>query len=123
MKTLTTVFAALVLSTSMTFANVDEEKKVEATYQVGMYFDGSSNTIKTFYEKAKGQNLKVVLKNTNGKTLHTSYVAKKATAASIHFNVKDLPDGNYVLEMTDGDVTTKKDLKLDTTQPERVVVF
>lgn len=121
MKNLATVFAALLLSSTLTFANTDKEKEVEATYQVGMYFDGNSNTIKTFYEKEEGQELKVELKTLQGKTLHKSYVAKKAETASIHFNVEDLPDGTYVLEMTDGAVTTTKTIVLDTTQPKRTL--
>lgn len=123
MKTLTTVFAALLLSTTLTFANTEKEKEVDATYQVGMYFDGSSNTIKTFYEKEEGQKLKVQLKTIDGKVLHTSYVGKKLSAATIHFNVEDLPDGAYTLEMTDGDVVTTKNISLDTSQPERTLKF
>lgn len=121
MKNLATVFAALLLSTTLTFANTDKEKEVEAPYEVGMYFDGSTNTIKTFYEKEKGQNLKVELKNTKGQTLHTSYVPKKASTARINFNVEDLPDGTYVLEITDGNNTTTKSLVLDTTEPKRTL--
>lgn len=119
MKKLTrTIAAVLLMGTSTAFANDMKEEKTKS-FDMSMYVDQNSETLKTFYEKSQGNTLIIEIQNEKGQTLHQSIVGKKRTTAQLNFNLRNLEDGAYKLVVTDGSNTVEKPLELNTPSVER----
>jgi adenylate cyclase len=117
--------AAFLLTSSVAFANTEGENKNKETteFKMSMYFDSSSEKIKTFFEKAKGDYLQVSVLDENNRVLSKITFGKKELTPRLNLDISGLKDGNYTLVVTNGNETTERDLKIDTTTPERVLEF
>ena len=76
-KTIVVALFVSALSVSA-MATTNLEPELEKTFQVGMYYDYNQGLIKTFFEKEKGDQLKVTFLDNNGDELSKAYVNKKS---------------------------------------------
>lgn len=114
--------AALLLTTSVAMAN-DNKNTETKTFKMSMYFDSSSETIKTFFEKIPGDYLQVTIENMEGRVLTKTTFGKKATNSSLHLDISSLKDGAYVLKVSNSTETTERAIKIDTSPQVRNLSF
>ena len=115
MKTLITTLAlALTVSTVSLTASAKDDKvkaapKAPASYKVAVFPSASTPRLNVIVEKATGGPVEVRLKDAKGHVLHTSYLQKKDGKVWSKFDLSELEDGSYTVEVTNGaDVTTKE---------------
>ena len=122
MKTLINTFAlALALSTA-TFAKPVEIKAptrptAPATYQVGMFPSVDGTRLNVIIDKASGGHVDIRLKEADGTVLYSQHVGKKEATLRVKLNVSELPDGDYLVEVTNGVETITKNVTLSTKTP------
>ncbi|GAB3921318.1 hypothetical protein [Larkinella terrae] len=95
--------------------NVGTEKI--ATFQSVVYPVINSAKIRVNVNKAKGSRIHVTLKNEAGETLATEQLNKSTESSAIRFDLGQLEDGNYQVEVSDGLNKQVKEVKLHTTAP------
>lgn len=95
-KLIKTVFF-LCAGVSLAFANPSPQPK---SFSVGMYNVSHTRTLKVFIEKSKGDELKITLKNEDGKEVSDNYVPKKSVKEGYAFDLSALEPGKYTLEIT-----------------------
>lgn len=126
MKTLIKSFVvALSLGVLTSVASFAEGKpgsrpSTVASYKAGIYtsVDGKLNI---GLDKQKGGAVDVSLKGANGKVFYSQHLGKNESTYRSRLNVSELPDGVYVIEITNGVETTKHQVTLSTKQPESPV--
>jgi hypothetical protein len=109
MKKLFKTLALVCSTTIFTFANPLPQPK---TFAVGMYTVTNSLALKVFVQKAKGDNLKLELKDGNGKCFLTTFSAKKNEKEGFTFDLKNLNEGHYTLVISNGSERFEKDINL-----------
>ena len=67
-------------------------------------------------EKEKGVAVNIRLVDTSGKTLHQEYVPKVLRKVGQKFDFSDVADGNYKIEITNGEACITKHISLSTTE-------
>ncbi|WP_420153797.1 hypothetical protein [Siphonobacter sp.] len=126
MKTsITSLFAlafAFVTLTSFAAPRPTEDPKETAktSYAVNV-FKGKQGKVNFLLEKAAGKKLTVSLRNAKGEILFSENISKNATGYARRFDMNELVDGQYHIEVTDGETIVKKDISLNTDKPARVV--
>ncbi|MCR9064164.1 MAG: hypothetical protein NXI00_09370 [Cytophagales bacterium] len=119
MKTLVKTIALVLLSSSLTlsaFAKDIKKPKEEKSFEVAMYFDHHSGTIKTFFEKEKGSQLELVFMNKDEQELSRAFANKKCEKGRVFFDINALPNGTYTIKASSGKEVSLHTLKI--TQPE-----
>lgn len=120
MKTLITTFAlALTLSAASLTASANDDKvkaapAAPAAYKVAMFPSTSAPRLNVIVEKATGGRVELRLKDAKGHVLHTSYLQKKDGKVWSKFDLSELTDGKYSVEVTNGAETTVKEITLST---------
>ena len=113
MKTIVkTLLAALMLSTSAFAAHVPYLPKVGVSagptaitnsYKVAIYPSGLASTkLNVIVERQVGQSMEISLKDSEGSLLATKYVSKKEGNVHIKFDMSELSDGTYSVEVVSG---------------------
>ncbi|GAB3784662.1 hypothetical protein GCM10028818_44760 [Spirosoma horti] len=123
MKTLVKTFVvALSLGVLSSVASFAEGKPgsrpaTVAAYKAGIYtsVDGKLNI---GLDKEKGGPVDVMLKGTDGKIYYSQHLGKNEKIYRSRLNMSELPDGVYVVEITNGVETTKHQVTLSTKQQE-----
>jgi hypothetical protein len=94
------------------------------SFQVGMYNVKNSHLLKVFVEKAKGQSLKIELKDKEGITLLTEFVNKKVTKTGFSFDLGSLRPDHYSLSVSnDSEVLIKQlDVTSSTIENKKIVL-
>jgi hypothetical protein len=120
MKTIAnTLLIALTLVTSL--INVSQARPIDgpgkpvATYATSFYpaIDGRLVLSLT---KTVGQPVSIRLNQANGVTLFTQQVTKRQTKAQVRFDVSELPDGAYTVEVSNGTQVITHQVRLDSPQ-------
>ncbi|RRB06669.1 hypothetical protein [Larkinella rosea] len=120
MKSLfTSALIALTLTaTSASFANENSKSGEKAsTFKSVVYPVINSSKIRVNVNKEKGARILVTLKNEAGETLATEHLRKADESSAIRFDLGQLEDGNYQVEVSDGWNKQVKEVKLHTTAP------
>jgi len=130
MKTLTTsLFAALLLSTA-TFASSTTTTPTEALHPTEVTVNTNSYKVAVFpsstmvsklnviVERAPGQAMTILLKNAEGDVLGTQKINKKQGTFRFQFDLANLKDGDYTVEVISGNDVTVRPVTL-TTQPAK----
>ncbi|MGA0558767.1 T9SS type A sorting domain-containing protein [Larkinella sp. VNQ87] len=120
MKTLfTSALIALTFAASTSFAtdNKDEKAKPKSTFQTGVYPMANSMKVGVNIRKEKESNVNVRLIDSNGYTLATKRLRKGSESANLRFDLQQLADGQYTVEISDGSMTEVKTVKLQTSTP------
>lgn len=126
MKTLAKTFVvALSLGFLTSVASFAEGKpgsrpSTVAAYKAGIYtsVDGKLNI---GLDKEKGGAVDVMLKGADGKIYYSQHLGKNEKIYRSRLDVNELPDGVYVIEITNGVETTRHQVTLATKQPEAPV--
>jgi len=126
MKTIIKTFVvALSLGVLTSVASFAEGKpgsrpSTVAAYKVGIYtsVDGKLNI---GLDKEKGGAVDVTLKGEDGKIYYSQRLGKNEKIYRSRLDVNELPDGVYVIEITNGVETTKHQVTLATKQSEAPV--
>ncbi|OIN55576.1 T9SS type A sorting domain-containing protein [Arsenicibacter rosenii] len=120
MKALNNIFVLAIAATLTTFqaAKADDNLKTKetapATYNVGMYVSKNTSTINVMVEKQAGSTVKVSIKDEAGKVLATQSLNGKEERTWTKFNLSQLNDGTYTVEVSNGKEVTVKEVKLAT---------
>lgn len=119
MKTLfASALIALTLVTSIAFASDDKEKaSPKSTFQSAVYPMINTMKVGVNINKEKDSKVDIRLINSDGYTLATKKVGKGSGAASIRFDLNQLEDGVYKVEISDGGYTEVKTVTLKTQVP------
>jgi len=128
MKTLITTLAlALSLATVTIAADADTTKrpaKIDRPTKVARYETGIYTTVTgklhVSVDKQTGGTVAVLLKNANGTVLFSRQIAKKDTQFRTRFDLSQLTDGTYELELTNGVDVTRQTVVI-ATKLERTV--
>jgi hypothetical protein len=115
-----TLIKPLFLALSLTFitASLSEAKpgrQLVATYKTGIY-STTTGKLSIALDKQAGGPVDIQLKGSDGKLLYSQHLGKKETTFRTRLNVDELPDGDYVLEITNGVETTRQTITLKTKQ-------
>ncbi|MCF2444458.1 hypothetical protein L0657_10870 [Dyadobacter sp. CY345] len=86
------------------------------SFRVGMYRVKNSLVMNLLLEKDKGVSLNIRLIDSNGKILHQEYVAKGLRKVGQKFDFSDVNDGDYRIEILNGDERVVKNISLSTTE-------
>ena len=119
MKTLfASALIALTLLASSTFAADNVGKgKAKATFQSAVYPMVNSMKVGVNVSKEKDSKVNIRLINNSGQTLATKKLGKGSEATNLRFDLNDLEDGIYKVEISDGNHTEVKTVKLETSTP------
>jgi hypothetical protein len=120
MKTLiASALIALSLSASATSFAADNNDIAEkkSTYQSAVYPVINTTKIRVNVSKEKSARINVTLKNEAGETLAIEQLGKGYESTSIRFDLNQLEDGIYKVEISDGSTKQVKEVKLKTSAP------
>jgi len=121
MKTvLTTLVCAFALSSTATFAADPTEDKKAKPLQIGVFATKESK-IQMAVRKGTGDKAVITLRDANKKILHEEVMSKKSEKFDCRFDVSDLKDGEYVLEVQSGGQKIEKHVKLGSTAPKEEI--
>ncbi|AWV99498.1 hypothetical protein [Arcticibacterium luteifluviistationis] len=119
--------ALALFATTLSFAALANTENPNAekakTFDVGMYYDYNSGTIKTFIEKQKGDQLHVTFLNDEGEELSGSYLNKKMDSGRVYFDINSLPTGTYSIKVSNGREEIIKPVDISQPSPVTVVKF
>lgn len=112
------LIALTVSASSVSFAN-DNSKTAEkaSTFKSVVYPVINSSKIRVNVNKEKGTRILVTLKNEAGETLATEQLRKTDESSAIRFDLGQLEDGNYQVEVSDGLTKQVKAVNLHTSAP------
>lgn len=117
-KTLTLALTAAILSFSSVSAKpADPSTTAPAAYKVGMYVSQKTTTLNVMVEKQAGNKVIIRLKNSEGQLLATQAIKGSEERSWSKFNLSDLTDGTYKVEITNGQDVTVKEITLSTQKP------
>ncbi|GAB3935149.1 T9SS type A sorting domain-containing protein [Larkinella terrae] len=119
MKTLfASALLALTLAASTTFAADNrEEKKTKSTFQSAVYPMTNSMKVNVCVSKETDSKVNVRLVNSEGQTLANRKLGEGQEVATLRFDLNQLEDGVYKVEISDGTNTEIKTVKLQTSTP------
>ncbi|NEU70050.1 hypothetical protein GK091_24440 [Spirosoma agri] len=109
-------FTLLTSLTSFSQANpIGRPGKPAATYATSFYTAIDGRLVLSL-TKGVSQPVSIRLNQANGITLFTQQVTKRQTSAQVRFDVSDLPDGTYTVEVSDGAQLTTHQVQLNSLQ-------
>ncbi|MGM9510785.1 T9SS type A sorting domain-containing protein [Larkinella sp. GY13] len=119
MKTLfASTLLALTFAISTTFAADNNEKvKPKSTFQSAVYPMINSMKVSVNVQKETDSKINIRLINSEGRTLATKRLGEGHEITTIRFDLNQLEDGVYKVEITDGANTEVKTVKLQTKTP------
>ncbi len=85
--------------------------KQAVTYATSLYTATDGRLVLSM-EKQAGNYLTVRVNKANGTTLLTQQVAKRQTSAQVRFDLSQLPDGDYTIEVSNGEKVTTHQVSL-----------
>ncbi|MEA5259379.1 hypothetical protein VB264_16390 [Arcicella aquatica] len=121
MKTLLRTLAIALCSTVSLIANAgDDATNGRKTLKVAIYPATNTMKMSVVVEKLVGRQLSVRLKSESGFVLHSEYIRKKDTLYFGKFNLEELEDGKYLIEIFDGETKIVKNIEIGTIKPQVV---
>jgi hypothetical protein len=111
-----TAFAFVISLTSFSQATlpIDPAKPAE-TYATSFYTAVDGRLVLSL-KKDVGPVVSIRLNQADGATLFTQQVTKRQTNTQVRFDMSQLPDGDYTVEVSDGARVTKHQVQLNTPQ-------
>ncbi|MEI7586315.1 hypothetical protein [Runella sp.] len=102
MKTLvTTLVCALALSSSVAFASDPTEDKKAKPLQIGV-FTTKDSKIQMAVRKGTGEKAIITLRDAKQNVIHEEVMSKNSEKFDARFDVSELAEGNYTLEVAAG---------------------
>lgn len=117
-KSLVVAFTLTAVTFSASLANTNPgiRPSTVAAYKTGIYTTVTGKLHVSLDKETTGA-VDIKLKNHDGTVLFAQRLGKKEKIARISFNLTELPDGDYQLEITNGVETTTQTVSLSTPQP------
>ncbi|GAB3992664.1 hypothetical protein GCM10028807_26030 [Spirosoma daeguense] len=121
-KTLALALTLGFVTSAATFAESDPGKRSDkaVTFKTGIYTT-TAGKLSIALDKEKGGYVDIMLKNADGKILYSERMNKNEQIFRSRLDLKELPDGVYQLEITNGVDTTNQTITLSTQKPERTI--
>ncbi|WP_138991748.1 T9SS type A sorting domain-containing protein [Larkinella sp. C7] len=112
-------FLALTIATTSSSFAADhkETAKTQSTYQSVVYPVVNTSKIRVNVNKDKNAKINVTLKNETGEILASERLGKGHESSAIRFDLNQLQDGIYQVEISDGNTKQVKEVKLQTSSP------
>ncbi|NBB22489.1 hypothetical protein GVN20_24255 [Runella sp. CRIBMP] len=118
MKTLITSLAcALALTSSVAFASDPTEDKKAKPLQIGV-FTTKEAKIQLAVRKGTGQSAVIVLRDAKKNVVHEEFMTKKSEKFDGRFDVSNLKDGDYTLEIVSGNEKIEKQVSIKSSKEE-----
>lgn len=92
-------------------------KAPAASFQVAVFPASSASVLNVCIDKAAGKTVLVRVLNENGLELSRQYIRKKAGRYQVRFNLEEVIDGRYNVEVTDGQTKSAYPFTLSTQAP------
>ncbi|WP_341226754.1 hypothetical protein [uncultured Arcticibacterium sp.] len=119
--------ALALFTTTLSFAalaNTENPNPEKAkTFEVAMYYNYNTGTIKTFFEKQKGDYLQVTFLDNEGNKLSQSFLSKKRESGRINFDINTLPNGTYNIKVSNGKEEVMHPVNISQPSPVKTVKF
>lgn len=112
MKTLvTTLVCALALSSTVAFASDPTEDKKAKPLQIGV-FTTKEAKIQMAVRKGAGERAVITLRDAKQNVIHEEVMSKKSEKFDARFDVSNLSDGDYTLEVIAGKDKVQKQVSI-----------
>lgn len=120
MKTfVTTLVCALALGSTATFASDPTEEKKAKPIQIGV-FTTKEAKIQMAVRKGQGERAVITLRDAKQNILHEDVMSKKSEKYDARFDVSQLEEGEYTLEVTSGKDKIQKKVSIQSAKQEAV---
>ena len=120
MKTfVTTLVCALALGSTATFASDPTEDKKAKPIQIGV-FTTKEAKIQMAVRKGQGERAVITLRDAKQNILHEDVMSKKSEKYDARFDVSQLEEGEYTLEVTSGKDKIQKKVSIQSAKQEAV---
>ncbi|WP_215240246.1 hypothetical protein [Dyadobacter helix] len=90
------------------------------TFKVGLYRIKDTYAVKLLLEKQQGEKVSVRLLDRSGKILHQEYVGSHLNQYGRKFNLEELGDGDYTLEISNNSEKIIRNIQLKTSKAMEV---
>lgn len=118
MKTLvTTLVCALALSSSVAFASDPTEDKKAKPLQIGV-FTTKDSKIQMAVRKGAGERAVITLRDAKQNVIHEEVMSKKSEKFDARFDVSELAEGSYTLEVASGKDKIQKQVSIKSQKEE-----
>lgn len=118
MKTfITTLACALALTSSVAFAADPTEDKKAKPLQVGV-FTTKEAKIQMAVRKGSDQKAVITLRDAKNNVVHEEILTKRTQKFDCRFDVSDLTDGEYTLEVASGNEKIQKHVSIKSAKQE-----
>lgn len=118
MKTLvTTLVCALALSSSVAFASDPTEDKKAKPLQIGV-FTTKDSKIQMAVRKGVGERAVITLRDAKQNVIHEEVMSKKSEKFDARFDVSELAEGSYTLEVASGKDKIQKQVSIKSQKEE-----
>lgn len=116
MKSVFALSAALLLTLSALASPGQKGQETADDFKVGMYRIKDSLKMNLMMEKKEGTALYVRIFDSAGNKVMDEKTSKKAAKIAMKIDFEPATDGNYIIEITDGNDKIVKNVKLSTNQ-------
>ncbi len=113
-KSLLIAFAFVASLSSLSLAKPIVRPGKQAVAYATSFYTAVDGRLVLSLEKQAGNVVSVRLVNTKGATLFTQNVAKRQTSAQLRLDVSQLPDGDYSVEVSNGEKVTTHQVTIAT---------
>lgn len=118
MKTIiTTLVCALALSSTVAFASDPTEDKKAKPLQIGV-FTTKDSKIQMAVRKGAGERAVITLRDAKQNVIHEEVMSKKSEKFDARFDVSELAEGNYTLEVSAGKDKIQKQVSIKSQKEE-----
>ncbi len=125
MKTFKTSAIALAFAL-LTAASTLAQGTPSKTFDTSLYRVQQSMTMRLSVEKNLGERLSIRLINQDGKELYSELIGRRIQRYAYNFDLSKVTDGDYTIEITNGDEVQRKSIHLSSTEvvksPTRTLV-
>jgi hypothetical protein len=91
---------------------------ITASYKVAVFPSSSASKLNVYVEREPGQSMFVSLKDSDGTLLGKQLIGKKQGSFHFQFDLSDLQDGKYTVEIASGSDVTVHPITLSTKAPK-----
>jgi len=114
-----TLVCALALGSTAAFASDPTEEKKAKPVQIGV-FTTKEAKIQMAVRKGQGERAVITLRDSKQNVLHEDVMSKKSEMYDARFDVSQLADGEYTLEVASGKEKIKKSVFIQSAKQEEV---
>ncbi len=119
LKALVVALTLGLTSVAATPANDPAGAPAKASYQLLTFRTKEAGKVNLILTKSNNKRMWVTLRDGKGQIIYQETVSKNSDRFLKKFDLRQLGDGTYRFEVSDGEVTSAKEVTLSTAQPTR----